>query len=189
MKKNTDSNKPIASAGSRLMDTLKREMAQGGMSMELKQKLDNGELANASNNQFDLLKTKSNIATIAQNVKDVDPIMRTKMAIDLKDYGNTLYSDRQFSDAMSKYVECLACANFDSDSSDNNVDTLVVPVLCNLAACSIQMRSWVKGIQFCEQALKLRPSCMKAQLRMGICLLNDDEADQALEKFQKKRSS
>jgi hypothetical protein len=78
-------------------------MAQAGMSMELKRKMDNGDLADVDNGQFDLLKTKANIVTIAQNVKDVkDMGERTKMAVGLKDYGNTLYSERRFSDAMGK---------------------------------------------------------------------------------------
>lgn len=37
---------------------------------------------------------------------------------------------------MNKYAEALSASDFDPISG--NMDTLVIPVLCNLAACSIQ---------------------------------------------------
>jgi tetratricopeptide (TPR) repeat protein len=51
---------------------------------------------------------------------------------------------------------------------DNNVDTLVVPVLCNMAACCMQLKYFAKAAMFCDQALALRPLCAKALMRKGI---------------------
>ena len=41
------------------------------------------------------------------------------------------------SDAMNKYTEALTASDFSKTSG--NVDILVLPVLCNLAACCIQI--------------------------------------------------
>lgn len=38
---------------------------------------------------------------------------------------------------MDKYTEALAASDFSKETG--NVDTLVLPILCNLAACCIQI--------------------------------------------------
>ena len=40
-------------------------------------------------------------------------------------------------EAMDKYTEALAASDFSKETG--NVDTLVLPILCNLAACCIQI--------------------------------------------------
>ncbi len=68
-------------------------------------------------------------------------------------------------------------------SEIDNIDVLVVPVLTNLAACSIQLEQWKKAYKFCQQAIELRPDCAKAYMRKGIALFNlgdYNEAKQAL---------
>ena len=39
-------------------------------------------------------------------------------------------------EAMDKYTEALAASDFSKETG--NVSTLVIPILCNLAACCIQ---------------------------------------------------
>jgi hypothetical protein len=39
-------------------------------------------------------------------------------------------------EAMDKYTEALAASDFSKETG--NVNTLVIPILCNLAACCIQ---------------------------------------------------
>ena len=63
------------------------------------------------------------------------------------------------------------------------VQTVVVPVLCNLAACCIQLGEWNKAVSFGEQAVLLRPHCSKAQLRKGLGLLRLGEHELALRCF------
>ncbi len=161
-----------------------------GMSMELRQQLPGGGLADASGRDFDLVKTKANIATIAKNLQSIeDDTEKTRLAVELKDYANALYSEGLFEEAMGKYVESLAAANFSSDVDKNNVDALVVPVLTNLAACTIQLKQWCKGAEFCRQALKLRPGAMRARLRLGICLLHEEEFEESIESLEIVASS
>lgn len=71
------------------------------------------------------------------------------------------------------------------DDGSGNVDLVVVPSLTNLAACCIQLQQWGKAIQFCEQALVLRPQCAKALMRMGIAYLQIGEFRLAKEKLMK----
>jgi hypothetical protein len=67
---------------------------------------------------------------------------------------------------MMSYAECLAATNLgkkntttttenqteteaeaEKEVEDGNVDILVIPVLCNLAAASMQLKQWRKGMQ------------------------------------------
>jgi tetratricopeptide (TPR) repeat protein len=97
----------------------------------------------------------------------------------MKTFANTLYADGQYEEAMEKYAEAITAADFgdvkESKSEHNNrgnVETLVIPVLTNLAACCIHLKQWNKAIQFCTQAIELNPDCAKAYLRLGLAQLN-----------------
>ena len=72
----------------------------------------------------------------------------------------------------------------DSKFSDNNVDTLIVPVLCNLAACCIQIKSFAKAMKFADAALELRPRCGKALMRRGMALVHAGENKKAIHALQ-----
>jgi hypothetical protein len=118
-------------------------------------------------------------------------------AIKTKDQGNELYRAQEFGKALEKYIECLTASNFgdfspkiekgtslkvlcggtrrdnecnapsSSQSSSDNVDAVIMPVLCNMAACCIQLKAWGKVVMFCNQALDLRQRCPKALMRKG----------------------
>jgi tetratricopeptide (TPR) repeat protein len=70
-------------------------------------------------------------------------------------------------------VEC-------SFGSSSNVDSVVIPVLCNLAACAIQLKQWPKAVQLCQQAIQLRPDCVKALYRQGLALVQAGEFERAM---------
>lgn len=103
---------------------------------------------------------------------------------------------------VSQYVDALAASQFgatpppenDSDngaapsSNSNNIDSLVLPVLCNLSACSLQLSLWGQAIQFAEQALFLRPNCHKALYRQGIAYLRVHEYERSVNCFKKAQT-
>ena len=62
-----------------------------------------------------------------------------------------------------------------------NVDDLVIPVLTNLSACCIQISEFGKSVQFCRQALDLRPNCHKARFRLGRSQYELGYFDEAIE--------
>ena len=93
------------------------------------------------------------MATVAKALQNLPPEERTKWGIEVKEKGNALYARKEFKEAIEVYMESLAASNFDTNNNSvsNNVDSLVVPVLCNLAACCIHMEDWNKALEFCNQ--------------------------------------
>lgn len=58
----------------------------------------------------------------------------------------------------------------------------MILLLC-AAACSIELKEWRKVVNFCDQALELRPRCSKALYRKGIALLEVGDYDAAVAAF------
>lgn len=173
-----------------MLQQLNSNSASGGMTVSVKRRCTDGSLIDASANQLSTLSTKSRVATAVQALKELPPVERTAWAIEMKDYANELYATNQTRDAMEKYVEALAATNFGSqegggvggesgagadDEDNNNIDVLVIPILCNLASCCIRLQEFSKALAFADQALKLRPLCGKALMRRGISLLHHAE--------------
>lgn len=168
-------------------DIVFSELKKSGMGVDIKRKQDDGTMVDAREHELASLGTKSTVASTAGLLKKLPPSERLDWAIETKNEANAFYKDRKFKEAMGKYVECLAATDFGIKDSENrvggNVDVLVIPVLCNLAACCIQAEEWSKAISFSEQALLLRPECCKAQLRKGLGLLRIGEFELAMDCF------
>ena len=179
------------------LDVIVEEMNKNEyMDVVIKRKMPDGSFVDASAASMSVLSTQAKVATQAQALMGATKEERTKWAIEMKNYANSLYAEHQYADAMEKYVEALTASDFgtkqkdSAPSSDNigtsldeslnqyarndidNIDVLVIPVLSNLAACSIQLQQWKKAEKFCQQAIELRPNCAKAYMRKGIALFN-----------------
>ena len=147
-----------------------------GMTIQIKRKLDDGTLLDVSDNTVSALSTKSRIAANAKVINNLSKDERYQWGLEMKTFANKLYSDGQYQEAMEKYAEAITAADFgnvkDNGNDRGNVETLIIPVLTNLAACCIHLKQWNKAIQFCNQAIDLHPHCAKAYLRLGIAQLN-----------------
>jgi tetratricopeptide (TPR) repeat protein len=159
-----------------LMDPFQRvieSLKSGGVNIELTRPTQNGILEPVKPKELKTLGTKAKIASVAQALQNLTKAEKFEWAIETKLEGNQLFRDQNYKEAMEKYVEALTAADFGlcKDSSDDNVDILVIPVLCNLSACSMRLRQWQQAISFCDQILNLRPQCTKAQYRKGKALL------------------
>jgi tetratricopeptide (TPR) repeat protein len=160
------------------------------------------------------------MAYAAQNLKQMKPAERTAWALEMKYYANKLYAERDFKEAMEKYVEALAASNFgtatsasqsstddpsiaradlrnndppnveadfvfvSSPQSSSNIDSLIIPVLCNLAACCIELKEFAKALKFSDSAIELRPRCGKALMRRGMALVHIGEYVKGLQALQ-----
>lgn len=161
------------------------------MGVDIKRQRDDGVMVDAREHELASLGTKSTVASTAGLLKKLTPLERLEWAIETKHEANVFYKEKKFREAMGKYVECLAATDFGSkeaeDASENrsggNVEVLVIPVLCNLAACCIQVEEFSKAVAFSEQAIILRPECAKAQLRKGLGLTRIGEFELALDCF------
>ena len=193
-------------------DIVFNEMKSNGVDCDIKKKDQYGNLVSVKKNELEALGTKSIIASTSKLLQKLNKREQLIWALETKDDGNQLFKRGLFNDAMSKYVEALAAADFGNDNiatttkttddsrvdelndegesihhyhqvTNSNVDELIIPVLCNLAACCIELKEWRKTISFSEQALILRPTCYKALLRKGIGCLNTGDYKLSLDCF------
>ena len=108
------------------------------------------------------LQSRSRIAVTANNLTNLSPEERTLWAIEVKDQANELFKRGLFAEAASQYLEvhdsivlllflidaffirpprqAIAATRLDDSDEGGNVDEIVVPLLCNIAACNIQMK-------------------------------------------------
>lgn len=168
------------------LEIMMKSLSGNGASVEFKQKMPDGSLEGTSEKQMSLLNTRARMATTAQGLQNFSPEEKTEWAVEMKDYANELYKNGLFAEAMEKYVESLTASDFGSSGSlVGNIDILVVPCLCNLAACTIQLQQWSKAYKFSEQVLLLRPTCRKAHMRQGIALFQVGEHTKAIEALKR----
>lgn len=175
---------------------------QEGAHVDLKKKLSDGTYDNASDKDLSLLNSKTMLLSTAQNFKDMNFNDKLKAAIELKQRGNVFFQKNEYSAAQELYLQALTAAEFgnktnsESGESDedisienSNIDELVVPVLCNMAVCALKLNQFVKAARFCDEALKLRPVCLKALLRRGIAFLHLKEYDLCISSLEQAKDS
>ncbi len=201
-----------------MLDTMNENRSTSGMTCQIKRRLPDGSLIDADARALGTLGTKSRMAYAAQNLKQMKPAERTAWALEMKDYANKLYAERDFKEAMEKYVEALAASNFGNISSgsknltddtskvtedfqnptneeadfvyvsnpqsSSNIDSLIIPVLCNLAACCIELKEFAKALKFSDSAIELRPRCGKALMRRGMALVHIGEYIKGIQALQ-----
>jgi tetratricopeptide (TPR) repeat protein len=174
-------------------DVVFNELKKSGIGVDIKRKGDDGVLRDARQNELASLGTKATVASTAGLLKKLTPEEKLAWAIETKNEANELYKQKMFQEAMGKYVESLAGSDFGdkepNSSNKGNVDSLVIPVLCNLAACCIQVEEWGKAVSFGDQAVLLRPQCSKAHLRKGIGLMHLGEHELALDCYALAQST
>lgn len=172
------------------LDIILKETNKNGVQVEVTRQR-NGVLEPARPQELATLSTKSRIASTAQLLQRLTKEEKLEWAIETKDEGNALFQEQKYAEAMEKYVEALSATDFGSKEEEacGNVDVLVIPTLCNLAACCIQLEQWAKAVLFCDQALKLRPHCQKAHYRRAIGLLNVGEYSECITLLRKVNST
>ncbi len=170
------------------LDVVLKELNTGGVSVEVKRQRPDGRLESTRPNELATLGTKAKLANTANLLNKLSVEERLVWALEMKNHGNEFYSQQKYFEAMNTYVEALTASSFggsiNKDGPDGNVDCMVIPVLCNLSACCIQLNEWSKAIQFSQQAIDLRPNCLKAQLRKGVALLKINEYSDAMACFR-----
>ena len=66
------------------------------------------------------------------------------------------------------------------ENNKGNIENLILPILCNLAACCLQLKQYRKALKFADTALELRPRCGKAIMRRGMSLVHLGENEKAV---------
>lgn len=172
-------------------------LAKSGIKPQFKRQLKDGTLVDADTNYLDLLNARTRIANTAQSIHGASQHDKTLWAIEMKNFANALFEHKRYREALEKYVESLTASNFGRSATDeevtqqdedSNIDNLIVPVLCNMAACCLQLQEWGKAKRFCEEALRLRPRCFKALIRYSKSLFYLGEYQLVIQKLNELKS-
>jgi tetratricopeptide (TPR) repeat protein len=105
--------------------------------------------------------------------------------------GNDFYKEKQYGQALDKYLEALYGLNFQDQTieMDKKVNfDLKVPLLNNMAICLLQVNEYKKVISMTDQVLIIDPENFKALARRTSGFLelgNLTDAKSALDKAKK----
>ena len=129
------------------LDVVNHQFSKAGLTPQYKRRCKDGSLIDASEAELNVLRAQAHVASTAQALQHMKITEKTAWAIDSKELANELYSRGMIKEAMNKYMEALAATDFDAQTG--NIDVLVIPVLCNLAACCIELKAYRKGENPC----------------------------------------
>jgi hypothetical protein len=138
------------------------QQSSSSAKIELKQRLPDGSYQPAPSGTMEAIGSQAKLAATANIIANMTKEEKTKWAIDKRNEGNQSYLRKEFEGAIQIYLEvphssflfsdlsspqCLTATEFtqkdskeDSKSSSGNVQEVVIPVLCNLAACCVQLK-------------------------------------------------
>jgi hypothetical protein len=128
------------------LSTMMTTMRQHGANIEIKQRLPDGSYQTAPNGTLQALGSQARLAATASALQNHTKEEKINWAIEKRIEGNNLFQQKLYSEAIERYLECLTATDFGQENEEKNqeekgnIDEVVVPVLCNLAACCIQTK-------------------------------------------------
>lgn len=102
----------------------------------------------------------------------------TARALKLKEGGNKLFQDREFTSAAELYSESLAALG--PNPAPGEARELAAVICSNRAACSLQLKAWPAAADDARRALALEPGNAKAHRRLATALKKQGDAAGAL---------
>eukprot|EP01060_Flectonema_neradi_P020517 TRINITY_DN2802_c1_g1_i1.p1 TRINITY_DN2802_c1_g1~~TRINITY_DN2802_c1_g1_i1.p1 ORF type:complete len:314 (+),score=70.57 TRINITY_DN2802_c1_g1_i1:80-943(+) len=128
--------------------------------------------------QATTLETKVNSSILSSYYNRLSSLLSSRLswAEEMKEAGNTLFKQQNYSEAYDKYSEALQTAPKSAAEERSRY-------YCNRAACSTHSEDWRAVEKDCTEALQLTPKYEKALLRrLKACeLLGGDDLYKALE--------
>ena len=165
------------------IDSALESFRSHGISPVLKKKIvdDSGRevYEDASKRDLKLLSEQSRIANISQELSHLCLTERNAWALARRSDGNLQFERGNYSTAAQIYFEALAASNLNVGRNEDNIDEVVIPLICNLAACSVQLCEWRRTVLLCKEALQIRPNCLKALVRCALACIKLEDYDSA----------
>ncbi|KAF7317097.1 hypothetical protein HMN09_00444400 [Mycena chlorophos] len=96
-----------------------------------------------------------------------------EIALNFKDQGNEYFKGKRHREALGFYTQGI-------DAKPTDV-ALREALLCNRAACNLELKNYGTVLRDCSQALSLNPRSSKAFYRSASALLSLDRVDEALD--------
>ncbi|EKM80261.1 hypothetical protein AGABI1DRAFT_99870 [Agaricus bisporus var. burnettii JB137-S8] len=96
-----------------------------------------------------------------------------EIAQNFKEQANEYFKGKRFREAMGFYKQGIEAKPDDK--------TLLVVLLCNLAACNLELKNYGSVLRDCSKAISIDDKCAKAFYRSALALLALDRVDEALD--------
>ena len=96
---------------------------------------------------------------------DMTPQQKIEWATHQRKEGNRLFANHEYHEAMDVYLTCLVAIDTSNDAAQENNSSsfqlqceneIQLPVLLNLALCSMQLGMYSKAEKFCNHAIELK---------------------------------
>ncbi|CAM9212635.1 unnamed protein product [Chrysoparadoxa australica] len=159
-----------------LLDHLNNGMHQAGISGEaqLKKRVPGGGLATPSEKDIDQVSMAISLQQAVGVVKHLNKEEKKEWAIKLSKKGNSLYKEGDYKGAMTVYMQCFMGLDLEGskEAKRSSQQEIQLPVLCNLAACSLALGESRKAVDLCDLALQIDPKCFRACTRKAAALLD-----------------
>eukprot|EP01040_Poterioochromonas_malhamensis_P001757 gene1758-1870_t len=114
---------------------------------------------------------KAMVTKITSILPPILPPPKKTRAMVLFEAGLTWMRRNRFSDASEKFRECLHELKYGKQGTvltSEQMDELVIPALCNLAACNLELRQFNKAGSFCQEVLQLRAGHKGASYLLSV---------------------
>ncbi|KAH7888037.1 40S ribosomal protein S7 [Phlebopus sp. FC_14] len=96
-----------------------------------------------------------------------------EIAQNFKDQGNDYFKGKRYREAMGFYTQGIDAKPTDA--------TLQEALLCNRAACNLELKNYGSVLRDCSKALSINPKSSKALYRSAMALLTLDRVEEALD--------
>lgn len=150
---------------------------------ELQRRFPDGTTRKASAEEAAAADFQAKMKQASQIVRHLDTDDKIRWAEEQRREGNTQFHMENYKEAMDIYLTCLVALESDPENDEWNTRmerSIKMPVLLNLAACSLRLGSYRKTISFCDFCLEIKcaksnPKVYfrrgKAHMRMGNHIL------------------
>jgi tetratricopeptide (TPR) repeat protein len=117
---------------------------------ELQKRLENGSTVPADAKDMAIADMESKFKQAATEVKDLTKEQKLEWANIQRQEGNALYAKGNYAEAIDVYLTCLVVKSDD----DRFMEKVYLPVMSNLAQCTLQLGNYKKTLAFCTMALE-----------------------------------
>lgn len=119
---------------------------------ELQKRLPNGNTIKADERDTAVADMESKFKQAATEVEDLTDQQKLEWAQLQRQAGNELYQQKDYKEAIDAYLTCLVVKSETTNSKF--LEQVFLPVMNNLAQCTLQLSHFNKTVTFCTMALE-----------------------------------
>ena len=119
---------------------------------ELQKRLPDGSTRKATDEEMSSADMKNKLEQAAKYTENMSLEQKIEWAQKQRQHGNELYQEGKYKEAIDIYLTCLVVR--DTAKQDVDQEVLILPVMNNLAQCTLQLGWYQKTEHFCTLAME-----------------------------------